>query len=247
MFRQMRTVVIILGLTMAIAYCDRPQQAPAADAANRSAVRETTRSTAAPKAKNAPDHPGHIAVIDLNKIIEKTGQRTKLEQATQIRERNLQISLRVLQQNVQTNLKTLAEEIGPRPQPDGPKPTAAEQKLIAEWVSKMRNLERSKMEAGDKIRQAHEQQRQANQRAIHADISKMRDRIAPLALQLAKGRGLDVVVPADSVLAHSDAVDITDDVFKVVVELIKAGNFPTVTIPEPLKVVRPPTPPKTRD
>jgi len=245
MVKQTRTVVIVLGLAIAIAYCDRQQTAPAGRAANRSAVRETTSSTAAPKAKNAaPDHPGHIAVVDLNKIAGDIGHRAKIEQASQIREKNLQISLRVLQENVQAKLEKLAGKIGERPRPKGAKPTDAERELIIEWISKKQNLEKAKMEAGEKIRQAHEQQRRANQGAIHAEIRKMRDRIAPLAQRIAADKGLDVVVTDSSVLAHSRAVDITAEVFKEVNELLKAGNFPTITIPELIKVVRQP---KDRD
>jgi len=239
--------VIILGLAIAIAYCDRPQKAPADGAANRSPVRETTSSTAAPKAKNAPDHAGHIAVVDLNKIAEDIGQRSKIEKASEIREKNLQISVRVLRENVRAKLERLAGEIGERPQPKGATPTAAEQTLIIEWISKKQKLEQSRMEAGDKIRQAHEKQRRANQEAIRANIFRIRNRIAPLAQRIAADKGLDVVITSSSVLAHSRAVDITADVFKEVNELLKAGSFPTVTIPELLKVVRQPTPQKTRD
>ena len=69
-------------------------------------------ATGAPEAKNAtPDHPGHIAVIDLDKIVKDTGHRAKIEEATKIRERNLQISVRLLQQNIQSKLMKLAREI----------------------------------------------------------------------------------------------------------------------------------------
>jgi Skp family chaperone for outer membrane proteins len=243
MFKQTRMVVIVLALAIALAYCDRPQQAPADGAANRSAVRETTSSTAAPKAKNAaPDHPGHLAVVDLNKIAEDIGHRAKIEKAREIREMNLQTSVRVLQENVQAKLEKLAGEIGERPRPKGAKPTDAEQELIIEWISKKQKLEQARIETGERVRQAYEQQRQTNQEAIRADIRKMRGRIAPLAQRIAKDKGLDVVVTSSSVLARSKAVDITADVFKEVNELLKAGNFPTVSIPMPLKVVRQPEP-----
>jgi len=185
---------------------------------------------------------GRVAVVDLNKIAEDIGQKSKIEEASQVRDRNLQISVRVLQQNVQAKLVALAKEIGDRPKAEKPaEPTDAEKKLLEEWVGKMQNLERARLDATNRIRQAYSQQRQANQQAMRAEIVKIRDRIKPLAQRIARDKGLDVVVTNSSVLVHGESVDITAAVFKEVNELLKAGNFPTVTIPEPLKVVRQPT------
>ncbi len=184
---------------------------------------------------------GRVAVVDLNKIGEDIGQTSEIEKASQVRERNLQISVRVLTQNVQTELMKQVKEIGDRPKPQGAKPTEAEQKLIDEWIGKMQNLEQARLNATNKIRQAYNQQRQANQNAIRAEINKIRDRIKPLAQRIAREKGLDIVVTSSSVLVHGESVDITSAVFKEVNELLKAGSFPTVTIPEPLKVVRQPT------
>ena len=185
---------------------------------------------------------GRVAVVDLNKIAEDIGQRSKIEEASQVRDRNLQISVRVLQQNVQAKLVALAKEIGERPKAVKPaEPTDAEKTLLEEWVGKMQNLERARLDATNRIRQAYNQQLQANQNAIRAEIVKIRDRIKPLAQRIAREKGLDIVVASSNVLVSNDAVDITNAVFKEVNELLKAGNFPTVTIPEPLKVVRQPT------
>ena len=185
---------------------------------------------------------GRVAVVDLNKIAEDIGQRSKIEEASQVRDRNLQLSVQVLQQRVQGQLVALAKEIGDRPKAARPaEPTDAEKKTIEEWVGKMQNLERARLDAGNKIRQAYNQQRQANQNAIRAEITKIRDRIKPLAQRIARDKGLDIVLTSASVLVHGEAVDITAAVFKEVNELLKAGNFPTVTIPEALKVVRQPT------
>jgi len=184
---------------------------------------------------------GRVAVVDLNKIGEDIGQTSEIEKASQVRERNLQISVRVLTQNVQTELMKQVKEIGDRPKPQGAKPTEAEQKLIDEWIGKMQSLEQARLNATNKIRQAYSQQRQANQNAIRAEITKIRDRIKPLAQRIAREKGLDIVVTSSSVLVHGESVDITAAVFKEVNELLKAGSFPTVTIPEPLKVVRQPT------
>ncbi len=184
---------------------------------------------------------GRVAVVDLSKILQDIGQTSKIEEGAQVRDQNLQMSVRVLQQNVQVKLVSLAREIGERPEMVGDNPTDAEQTLIDEWVAKMQNLERARLDAGNKIRQAYNQQRQANQQAIRAEIAKMRDRIKPLAHRIARERGLDIVIDRSSVLAHDSAIDITAAVFKEVNELLKAGEFPTATIPEVLKVVRQPT------
>jgi len=186
---------------------------------------------------------GRVAVVDLNKIATDIGQRSKIQEAGQVRERNLQISVRILQRDVQAKLVALAKEIGDRPKAADPaKPTEAEDKLIKEWIGKMRNLEQARLKASNDIRQAYNKQRQANQNALNAEIAKIRDRIRPLAKRIAGDKGLDIVMVSSSVLVSAESVDITNAVFKEVNELLKAGNFPTVTIPEPMPI---PTAPQT--
>jgi len=205
MSKQTRAVVIVLGLLMAIAivYCHIPRKAPAT-----------------------------LAVVDLDQIAENTGQKVQIEKAREMYEWNLWNSARVLRKDVKDKLTKLTEEIGKRPEPKGDKPTAPEQELIDEWSEKMQNLDRVRWEAGDSIHLAAEQQRQSDQNKITAEIATVRDRIAPLALRIAKDKGLDVVLPASALLAGSNAVDITAEVLKEVTKLIEAGEFPTVTIPK---------------
>ena len=193
------------------------------------------------KSDGGASSSGRVAVVDLNKILEDIGQRARIEEASQVRQRNLELSVRVLEQNAQAKLISLVEEVGERPKMAGYEPTDAEKKRIDEWVAKMQNLERARLDAGNKIRQAFNQQRQANQQVIRAEITEMRDRISPLAQRIARERGLDIVIDKSSVLAHESAIDITVAVFEEVNELLKAGEFPTVTIPELLQVVRQPT------
>ena len=184
---------------------------------------------------------GRVAVVDLNKIAKDIGYQSKIEEASQILERNLQISARGLAQKTQAELAALLEKIGERPKAKGVEPTEAEQKLIDEWVGKMRNLEQVRLDASRKINQLVYQQRQANRKAIGANFTKIRDRIKPLAQGIANGKGLDIVVTTSSVLVHDNSVDITAEVFKEVNELLKVGKFPTVTVPKLLKMVRQPT------
>lgn len=180
---------------------------------------------------------GRVAIVDLNKIVKDTGHASKIEEARGVRERNLQISVRVLSQEVQAKLATEVEKVGKRPEAKVPTaPTDAEKKILTEWIGKMRGLEQMRLDAQNRIRQAVYQQRQVNQQAIVAEVTKIRDRIKPLAQRIAREKGMDIVVTTSSVLVHDDAVDITDAVFKEVNDLLKAGEFPTVKIPEPLKV-----------
>jgi Skp family chaperone for outer membrane proteins len=183
---------------------------------------------------------GRVAVVDLSKIAEQIGQKSKIEEASKIRERNLQLRVQVDQQNVQAKLVAAAEEIGKRPETAGAKPTDAEKKAIDVWVGKMRQLEQGRLNTSNQIRQAYARIRKENQQKMLAEINKIRDRIRPLAQKIAKDKGLDVVITSSSVLAHSTSVDITDEVFEKVNALLAEGNFPTVTIPEQLKITRTP-------
>ena len=186
--------------------------------------------------------PGRVAVVDLDKIADQIGQKSKLAEASQVRERNLQLRVRVLQQNVQAKLVGLAQGIGKRPEAKVPTaPTDGEKKILVEWTGKMQNLERARLDATNKIRQFYNQQRQVNQKAMGAEITKIRDRIKPLARRIARDKGLDVVLMTPAVLVYDESIDITQAVFNEVNELLKAGNFPTVTIPEVRKVPRTPT------
>jgi Skp family chaperone for outer membrane proteins len=187
---------------------------------------------------------GRVAVVDLNKILEDIGYKSKIEEASQIRTQNLRLRVQVESRNVQAKVVSLAKEIGDRPKAVKPaEPTEDETKAITEWAGKMQNLERARINAGNQLRQAYNQRRQADQNAIRAELAEIRKRIKPLAQRIAREKGLDIVLSASAVvLAHDDGVDITDAVFKEVNELLKAGNFPTIKIPEPVKVVRQPPP-----
>ena len=241
MFKQIRTVVVVLGLLMAIAYCDRPGTARSAGVSDQSAVIKTTQSTGAPAAKSKrPDHGGHIAVIDLDRILKDSGHQAKIKEAARIRQGNLDTSVRIIRENMKVKLADMLKEIGGKPQPKGEKPTADEQKLIAVWESKIKDLDKQRLAAEEKITQAYEERIEFNRNATTEDIARIRGGIAPLAKLIAARKGLDVVVTSSSVLAHSDSADITNEVFRQVNGLMKIGEFPTVSIPERLKVKRAP-------
>ena len=132
----------------------------------------------------------------------------------------------------------MAKDIGPRPKPAGATPTDKETEAIKEWTVKARKLEQGRLNVVNQIRQKYAQQRQANQATINAKLAEIGKRIQPLAKQIAKNKGLDIVVRAASVVAYDDAVDITAEVFEEVTALQKEGNFPTVKIPELLQIRR---------
>ena len=184
---------------------------------------------------------GRVAVVDVNKILDDIGHRAKLTEASQVRERNLQISVRVISQNIQNKLVAMAKEIGDRPKAAvADSPTEAEKKAGEEWVTKMRNLERARLEASNQVRQRFAQQRQANQKAISDILTAMSKRIRPLAKRIARDKGLDVVLTTNTIVAFDESVDITAAVFKEVNDLMKAGEFPTVEIPKQIQVKRAP-------
>jgi Skp family chaperone for outer membrane proteins len=184
---------------------------------------------------------GRVAVVDLNKILDDIGHRKKLAEAGQIRENNLRISVRVIQQKVQTQLVAMVEKIGDRPKPAvADTPTEAEKKALAEWVTKMQNVERTRQEATNQIRQRFAQQRQANQKAIQDVLAAIGKRIKPLAKRIAKDKGLDIVMTTNGMVSYDESIDITAEVFKEVNDLLKAKEFPTVDIPQQLQVKRVP-------
>ncbi|MBT3200870.1 MAG: OmpH family outer membrane protein [Phycisphaerales bacterium] len=181
---------------------------------------------------------GRVAVVNLNKILEDSGHASDLTKTREILAENLNRSVQVVQSQLQNQLVTMAKDIGPRPKPAGATPTDKETEAIKEWTVKARKLEQGRLNVVNQIRQKYAQQRQANQATINAKLAEIGKRIQPLAKQIAKNKGLDIVVRAASVVAYDDAVDITAEVFEEVTALQKEGNFPTVKIPELLQIRR---------
>jgi len=181
---------------------------------------------------------GRVAVVNLNKILEDSGHASELTKTREILAENLKRSVQVVQSNLQNQLVTMAKDIGPRPKPAGATPTAEETTAIEEWTVKARKLEQGRLNVVNQIRQKYAQQRQANQATINAKLAEIGKRIQPLAKQIAKNKGLEIVVRAASVVSYDDAVDITAEVFEEVTALQKAGSFPTIKIPELLQIRR---------
>jgi len=189
---------------------------------------------------------GRVAVVDLNKIAKDIGEQDNIETAAKVRASNLQKSVRDLSQDAQNQLIALAKEIGDRPKAEGDEPTEAEKKALEEWTTKARNLERARLDATNRLRQAFNQQQQANRQAYANDINKIRDRIKPLAMKAAKDKGMDIVVTSSQVLDSAEKVDITEEVLEKVIALQQAGSFPKTVIPPAYTMkVRPTTLPKT--
>ena len=183
---------------------------------------------------------GRVAVVDLNKIAADAGQADKIQEASKVRENNLQASARGLAIKTQAELNALVEKVGKQPEIKGDKPTDEEKKALGKWYAQRRRLEQMRLEASRKLNQLVYRQRQMNQQAVRAEMTKIRDRIKPLAQRIATDKGFDIVIMTPAVLTCNEAaVDITEAVFAEVNQLLKAGEFPTVTIPKivPMPVV----------
>jgi Skp family chaperone for outer membrane proteins len=163
------------------------------------------------------DHPGRVGVVDVEYIRQKSDIDKGIE--ADVRSLLLVPPVKDLRQKLEAELTKQAKEMGDRPKQKSDKPTAAEKKLIDEWVGKMEKLERARMDAVNRIRQAYNQQRQANQQAIRAADTKILNRIKPVVQRIARERGLDIVVTSSSVFVHDEAVDITADLLKEVNKL----------------------------
>ena len=223
MLKRVLILAIVAG-TLTFAGCDKKGDGSSPD-------------QVAPSPAPVVPSPGRVAVVDMDKIIEDIGYKSKLEEARKVRDNNLLLSVRDVQQKWQAQLISLNNEIGERPKVVVPTtPTEAEKKAIQEWVAKKQNLERTRLDATNKLRQDYNQQRQANQQAIRAQFSEIAKRVKPIAKRIAKDKGLDIVVTSSSVFVFDDAVDITDAVFKEVNKLLMAGEFPAVIIPKAYQV-----------
>ncbi|MCE5279208.1 MAG: OmpH family outer membrane protein [Planctomycetaceae bacterium] len=170
--------------------------------------------------------PGTVAVIDLDKIANGIGVLQRINEATSTDSANAQQQLVGLQNRLQAELNQAVTKAGATP--------TDEQK---------RNLEQMRINGMGMLERARRQLSEEVARRRATALNDFRQQVAPIAKNIAKEKGFDlVVIKADVILAMDDEVDISEPVLQEVNTLTKAGRFRTF-VPQPPVTTAPAAPP----
>lgn len=157
---------------------------------------------------------GGVAVVDLDEVARQVGASDEIAVAIKSREANLNSQLQAMKSNYVQQLKD-------RKNLYGDNPTDAQNKQLIEITNTV------------KVTLASAQQKAASHLSSHRGqlILKFREQVSPIAREIAKQRGLSIVVPKNEgwLLAVDESVDITDEV----IESLKSSYQP-ITTSQPL-------------
>lgn len=179
---------------------------------------------------SATSATGGLAVVDLEKVASETGKSIQFKEMLQATESVLNQQLAQATNNAKSQLGEKAKELGEAPTEEQQKQFA---KTRYEYATALNQLQ---TQAGSKFNQYKMDQ-----------VAKFRAEIKPIALEIARERGLSVVVPKNDglLLAVDSGVDITEDVIKAYREKRPAAAAApaAATAPKPAKA--PEAPAKT--
>jgi len=161
---------------------------------------------------------GGVAVIDVDIVARELGRFDEIMEAVSKRELSLNSQLAEIQQSYQEQVKSEKVEIGPNPSgADVSRVTELEQQLTAQ------------------LTQAQKEARSELQQYKIGMINQFRDKVRPIAQQVASEKGLNVVVSKndDVVFSFVPSVDVTA---AVVALMQKTSPATDPNAPEPFVV-----------
>jgi len=136
------------------------------------------------------------AIIDLGAIANATGEEDRIKRQAQVRRDELSAQLDSELAALEAQLNAEREKLG-----DSPSDEARQQ------------FQQLTAQAQQQYGQAQQQAQQQAQRYENELVTQLRERIKPLAAEVAKSRGVSVVFLADVTLFWNDeSADITDEV-----------------------------------
>lgn len=148
--------------------------------------------------------PPQVAVLDIDLVAEKTGHKQKINETLQVLRGDLESELRGMQEKLRTQLEESKDKLGD-------KPSSEQQQELAQMLTKAQQefqTLQKKASSSFKMQQAKL-------------VKELRDKIRPIAMDIAKKRGIKIVLLRSDVLilAHDSSIDITNDVIDEVNKL----------------------------
>jgi Skp family chaperone for outer membrane proteins len=166
---------------------------------------------------------GGLAVVDLDKVASETGKNIQMKEMFQIQENSVKQQLAKAQLNANALLEAKVKEFGEEPTDD-----------------QKRELVKFRIDANNVLGQLQNQANTKLSQYMQDQIAKFRAEIKPIAMDIAKKRGLSVVVPKNEglLLAIDSGVDITDDVIKTYREKRPEPAAAPVAAPAPQRTAK---------
>lgn len=172
------------------------------------------------------DEHGRVAVVDLNEVARRLGRDQYMAAALKQSQQSLNEQLGVVQAAYVKEIEKKKEELG----------------IVGEDVElndeAVKTLLGMRQQANVNLNQARQQAISSLGQVRTKLIADFRSEVRPVASQVAKDKGLSVVLTKnDSVLfTHDDAIDITDEVAK---QLKASGSSPAVSTAQQPRAVQP--------
>ena len=139
---------------------------------------------------------GGVAVLDIDKVAAAVGVEDNVKQELKVIEENLNAQLKTVQTELQARFDNMRAQVGPQP--------------TQEQAQQLANINGQLTQQLNQSRTQAQSQLNAKQFEL---VSSFRDSVKPVALEIAKSKGLTVVVtPDQSLFAWDDSVDITEEV-----------------------------------
>lgn len=136
-----------------------------------------------------------IAVVDLDAIAQRVGRIDETKVAMKQKESELNDKLQLLVSSYETDLKLERDKLGEEASDDKKKDLLLMQQRLTT------NVKQAQLSARQEL-------------ALHKStiLTRFREEVKPIALQVAKEHGMSVVLTANLVFAAEGTVDITDEV-----------------------------------
>lgn len=139
---------------------------------------------------------GGVAVLDIDKVAKTMGIEDNVKNSLKEIEENLNNQLRTIQNELQARFDNLRSQVGPEPTQEQAQELAKINGQLTQQLTQSRTQAQSQLNAKQ-----------------FELVSEFREKVKPVALEIAESKGLSIVVtPDQSLFAFSDNVDITEAV-----------------------------------
>ena len=166
---------------------------------------------------------GRVAVVDLDKIATGIGEIKRINEAIAVDVKSARTQLEEFKKNLQAEMDKAAKEIGDTPS----EPQKQE-------LAKRRAIASQRLAAATR---STDQQVRARRDAA---LKGFRDEVTPIAGQVARKKGMSIVLTKVlPVLWNDGAIDITDEVLEEVTKLQKVGRFGSARQPGAAPAAKP--------
>lgn len=161
---------------------------------------------------------GGVAVLDIDKVAQTLGIEENVKESLKEIETGLNAELQKIQLELQTQFNNVRAQVGPQP--------------TQEQAQQLANINGQLTQRLNQSRTQAQSQLNAKQFEL---VTEFREKVKPVALEIAKAKGLHVIVTPDaSLFAYDESIDITEAVTqKIKTDMPELLNKTTPAAAEP--------------